>query len=410
METQKAKRPPPKKMWASEASSGHAARARSHRAAAAAHAAKGAFGKAEKHAARAARHEAKRRTTSFGAPRRCPNRRCMQGRELPHHQDRDADSTVCRVCGGAGTIPEAEYEAWMQDAAYVRDLAELPHSYSDFYADAFRRHRESEVLAGRMPTMTLAAFVASRRAAQGAPRIDPAFVRAAEPAREFRVGCLAGCFDGRTSHYHDQDTSYPCEMCAPYGGSGTIPAAIVAEWMRDEGYRAYCARTFSSSRSTYRAWADAQQRRRANAARGGEAGDAGGAAPFTAFRRMSLAAAARSAERAEAEGAERERERASAGPAWAELTRRARETTTQQQQRPAESSAAAAKRDRPSDADEHLCALCFDREQTHVFAPCGHFGFCGPCTATLHACPQCRAAGSAIRLWRVTFGARRARR
>ena len=90
------------------------------------------------------------------------------------------------------------------------------------------------------------------------------------------------------------------------------------------------------------------------------------------------------------------------GPVWGELTSRARETMTQQQ-RPAE-------RGRAPDADEHLCALCFDREQTHVFAPCGHFGFCGPCTATLHACPQCRAAGSAIRLWRVTFGARRARR
>jgi hypothetical protein len=270
-----------------------------------------------------------------------------------------------------------------------------------------------------MPTQTLAEFVASRRAEQGAPPIDPAFVRAAEPgaaepSREFRVRCLAGCFGGRTSHYHDQDASYPCEMCAPYGGSGTIPAEVVAEWMRDEGYRAHCARTFSSSRSTYRSWAAAQRRgasgasaasaengSAASAARGGEAG---GGPPFTAFRRMDLASAARSAERSE----RAEAERARAGPVWGELTSRARETMTQQ--RPAESSAAAAKRDRPSDADEHLCALCFDREQTHVFAPCGHFGFCGPCTATLRACPQCRAAGSAIRLWRVTFGARRARR
>ena len=174
---------------------------------------------------------------------------------MPHPEDRDGASTRCDVCGGKGEIPEEEYTAWMQDPAFVRDLKErTPSNYSDFYAREYPRFREAEVLAGRMPTMTLAAFVAFRRAEQGAPPIDPRYVRAAQPVGEFRVPCIGGCFNGTTSSYHDQDTSYPCRMCAPHGGRGTIPASTVAEWMRDEGYRAYCARTDPSNREPYAAW------------------------------------------------------------------------------------------------------------------------------------------------------------
>jgi hypothetical protein len=79
-------------------------------------------------------------------------------------------------------------------------------------------------------------------------------VRAAQPVGEFRVPCIGGCFNGTTSSYHDLDTTYPCRMCAPHGGRGTIPASTVAEWMRDEGYRAYCASTSSSNRESYPTW------------------------------------------------------------------------------------------------------------------------------------------------------------
>lgn len=54
-----------------------------------------------------------------------------------------------------------------------------------------------------------------------------------------------------------------------------------------------------------------------------------------------------------------------------------------------------------------LCPLCSEREQTHVFCPCGHFGYCQPCAARLTRCPTCMREGSAIRLWRVSFGSRR---
>jgi hypothetical protein len=57
--------------------------------------------------------------------------------------------------------------------------------------------------------------------------------------------------------------------------------------------------------------------------------------------------------------------------------------------------------------DRSLCPVCDEREQTHVFCPCGHFGFCGECVAHRTRCPHCRRDGSAVRLWRVTFGSRR---
>ena len=57
--------------------------------------------------------------------------------------------------------------------------------------------------------------------------------------------------------------------------------------------------------------------------------------------------------------------------------------------------------------DRSLCPVCGEREQTHVFCPCGHFGFCGECVAHVTRCLHCRHEGSAVRLWRVTFGSSR---
>ena len=37
-----------------------------------------------------------------------------------------------------GAIPDAEYASWMQDPAFVRDVAAFtPHNYSDFYAHEY---------------------------------------------------------------------------------------------------------------------------------------------------------------------------------------------------------------------------------------------------------------------------------
>jgi hypothetical protein len=57
--------------------------------------------------------------------------------------------------------------------------------------------------------------------------------------------------------------------------------------------------------------------------------------------------------------------------------------------------------------DRSLCPVCGEREQTHVFCPCGHFVFCGECVAHVTRSLHCRRDGSAVRLWRVTFGSSR---
>lgn len=41
-----------------------------------------------------------------------------------------------------------------------------------------------------------------------------------------------------------------------------------------------------------------------------------------------------------------------------------------------------------TDATE--CLVCMDTAKDTVFAPCGHFGTCGPCAAQLSKCPLCR--------------------
>jgi hypothetical protein len=316
----------------------------------------------------------------------------MNGRVLPHHEDRDADSTRCDVCHGAGTIPEAEFAAWMQDPAFVRDLAEYtPHNYSDFYARTYERYRETEALAGRVATLTLAAFVAARRAEQGAPPIDARYVRAAQPSAEFRVRCLAACFDGTTSAYHDQDASYPCAMCAPFGGNGTMPGATVAEWMRDAGYRAYCARTFSSERVSYPRWsAQAAARDARDATREAQRQDAQRAAE------AAEAAEARTAQRRRSSGAE----------SWASWS-----ALTSQEPRPApRATPPSASGASGAGETEALCVICYEREQTHLFNMCGHLGFCGPCAAMRSECPICRTPGRAIKVFRVTSFGKRAKR
>jgi hypothetical protein len=357
----------------------------------------------------------------------------MQGWILPHHEDRDGDSTRCHVCGGSGTIPDDEYAAWMQDPAFVRNLSEYtPHNYSDFYAHAYLRYRESEVRAGRMPTMTLAEFVAFRRAEQGAPPIDPRYVRAAQPVGEFRVPCIGGCFNGTTSSYHDQDTSYPCRMCAPHGGRGSIPASTVAEWMRDEGYRAYCARTCSSNRESYATWsaqATREAQRRASresaaresaresaqreAQRRGAHEAAARESAREARRREILEAAARESARESARATTasvpsdpRARAAAAAEARWAAARASRTETSASWETLISQARGSNERGNAPTerDEDESLCVICYTNEKTHLFNNCGHFGYCGQCTATTSRCPMCMTPGRAIRMYRVTFG------
>ena len=44
------------------------------------------------------------------------------------------------------------------------------------------------------------------------------------------------------------------------------------------------------------------------------------------------------------------------------------------------------------DANDTTCAICFERERTHVFVPCGHKSVCEVCSKLeLRSCPICRA-------------------
>jgi hypothetical protein len=300
---------------------------------------------------------------------------------MPHPEDRDGASTRCDVCGGKGEIPEEEYTAWMQDPAFVRDLKErTPSNYSDFYAREYPRFREAEVLAGRMPTMTLAEFVAFRRIEQEAPPIEPRFVRAAQPVGEFRMRCLAACHNGRIYYPHDQDLSSTCTMCAPHGGKGTIPAATVAEWMRDDGYRAYYVRTRKSDMMSFSSWS-------AEAAR-------------EALRRQ-----AREARAIEADESSR-RAAAGSSASWDKLTSEAHGTgrTSKEPPRPPRPPLPLPPLPPLPQDQADVCVMCLIREQTHLFNPCGHFGYCGPCTAELEWCPECRTRGTAIKVHRLTVG------
>jgi hypothetical protein len=334
------------------------------------------------------------------------------------HEDRDGDSTRCHVCGGSGTIPDDEHAAWMQDPAFVRNLSEYtPQNNSDFCAHAYLRYRESEVRAGRMPTMTLAEFVAFRRADQGAPPIDPRYVRAAQPVGEFRVPCIGGCSNGTTSSYHDQDTSYPCRICAPHRGRGTIPASTVAEWMRDEGYRAYCASTSSSNRESYPTWsaqAAREAQRRASresaareSAREAQMRGAQEAAAREAQRREFRDAAAHGPRATAALASDpRARAAAAAEARWAAARASRTETSASWDTLISQAGGSNARGNAPTerDEDESLCVICYTNEKTHLFNNCGHFGYCGQCTATMGRCPMCMTPGRAIRMYRVTFG------
>jgi hypothetical protein len=52
----------------------------------------------------------------------------------------------------------------------------------------------------------------------------------------------------------------------------------------------------------------------------------------------------------------------------------------------------------PVDLDEDLCAICMDREKTHIVIPCGHECLCGPCSevVTDKECPVCRQECSGV--------------
>lgn len=55
---------------------------------------------------------------------------------------------------------------------------------------------------------------------------------------------------------------------------------------------------------------------------------------------------------------------------------------------------------KPTVKDEDLCVICFEREKTHAFAPCGHMCVCEMCSNQIMSitdiCPICRSNSSSV--------------
>lgn len=41
-------------------------------------------------------------------------------------------------------------------------------------------------------------------------------------------------------------------------------------------------------------------------------------------------------------------------------------------------------------SDIEICKVCYFRERTILFVPCGHFVACATCASALSTCPVCR--------------------
>jgi hypothetical protein len=158
----------------------------------------------------------------FGA--KCPNPKCEGGNLSQSRHEREDPMTPCRVCGGRGTIPDAQLEAWRQDPAFsVRSRFES--NYTDFYTNEHLEYKKGEVRQGRMPTMTLAGFIDARRRDLRAPALQPSFMPAGayDPVRDFLMECTAGCINGMQVSEHDRD-EWPCQAC---GKRGTMLASDI---------------------------------------------------------------------------------------------------------------------------------------------------------------------------------------
>lgn len=310
-------------------------------------------------------HRGRRPWSSFGAV--CPGK-CANGKTYINREDESG--STCTVCGGTGMVADDELAAWNQDPAYTRSIGESgPDSYTGFYKKAFVSRVKGEAARGGLEAlrpMTLKGFVAQRRADQNVHPIDAKFIREDIRAADIRLRCPAECNGGHHAIRNDEDTRFKCTVCAQYGGSGTIPATALAEWMSDPQYRAYYESLgyVKSQMVPYDAWKR-------------------GTAPVPVVASLPKAPKAPKAPTTMRKliswvsntlGPDARREKPK-GP-WPA--------------RPV---------DDPSVAS--LCAVCLAREKTTAFTPCGHFGFCDTCAAGLYMCPECGAQGTPIRIHNV---------
>jgi hypothetical protein len=112
-----------------------------------------------------------------------------------------------------------------------------------------------EVLQGRLPDTTLAAFIRDLRVRLGIPPIREALLDLSIGRGDLEMPCPFECSGGKYSPYRwDPDVEEACSMCRPYGGKGTIPARELARWMSDPGYRTYYNTTSARKRRPFYEW------------------------------------------------------------------------------------------------------------------------------------------------------------
>ena len=147
----------------------------------------------------------------------CPNPVCRDGK-VPGQE-------TCSVCGGRGTISKEEHTAWMQDTGYVDSLRSLyPTTYSGFCDRERRASIERAALQGRFQSTTLAEFIRDRRRGLRIPEIRESLIDLSVGRGEIRMKCPRECNYGTYAPFwHSPDVNEKCRMCAPFGGTGTIP-------------------------------------------------------------------------------------------------------------------------------------------------------------------------------------------
>jgi hypothetical protein len=330
---------------------------------------------------------ARRPRAAFGAM--CPGG-CEQGKTYSNREDETG--SMCRVCGGAGLVPDDELAAWKEDPAYARKPSGSSDSYTGFYEQEFVKYVQGEVGRGALPVITLKEFVAQRRAEQNVPPIDARLIREDISAGDVKLRCPAGCSGGRHPLHYDQDTHFPCAVCAVYKGTGTILASTLAQWMRDPQYREYYQGLgFDKSKmSPYDVWKRERER---------------GSAPKPMPKPSIPVPMAPEAVVPVPEQAVPMASLAPSAP-MASLPRPTKPPTTMRKLVNWVSGAGDHDRRKKTKASDPslkaLCVMCLDLEKNTAFDKCGHFGFCSKCTEGRQMCPECGKTGAPIRIYNVT--------
>ena len=309
--------------------------------------------------------------------------------------------TPCRVCGGRGTIPDAQLEAWRQDPAFS-GRSRFDSNYTDFYTNEHLEYKKGEVRQGRMPTMTLAEFIDARRRDGRAPALHPSFMPAGAygPVGDFLMECTAGCINGMQVSVHDRD-EWPCQAC---GKRGTMLASDIVRRISPARPAASAARPVAAaSMPSPPAAAGAWNCGMCTLQNGpiDERCAACGATPVPASewacKQCTFINGVNSTECDVCYGQRTASSASSASTVSSALSAStassASSASTSSQWSASSASAASSRADGSNKrkTDDSECKVCFDTIETRAaLIPCGHAQFCAACATKLRQCPLCQ--------------------